>query len=160
MENLGLAFAILGVALAVIMPGIGSAIGVGLAGQAAAGLITEEPDKFSKALVLQLLPGTQGMYGLLSGFIVLSQLGLMSGSPSKISLLAGLSYLCACMPVAFVGLWSAIHQARVVVAGINLFAKRPESFSKAMILAAMVETYAIFSVLISVLAILSLSNVK
>ncbi|MDR0404268.1 MAG: V-type ATP synthase subunit K [Oscillospiraceae bacterium] len=160
MEKLGLFFAVLGMASAVIMPGIGSAIGVGLAGQAAAGLVTEEPDRFAKALVLQLLPGTQGMYGLLTGFIVLSQLGLISGEPAEISLLGGLSYLGACLPVAVVGLWSAINQAKVVVAGMNLFAKRPEGFSKAMIFAAMVETYAIFSVLISVLAILSLPNVK
>ncbi len=50
----------MGVALAAIMPGIGSARGVGLVGEAASGLITEEPEKFGKALILQLLPGTQG----------------------------------------------------------------------------------------------------
>ena len=67
MGNLGIVFALTGAALAALLAGIGSAIGVGIAGEAAAGVITEDPNKFSKVLVLQLLPGTQGIYGLLIG---------------------------------------------------------------------------------------------
>ena len=76
----GIVFALLGVAVAVILAGMGSAYGVGVAGQAAAGVVTEDPDKFAKVLLLQLLPGTQGIYGLLVGFIGLSKIGLISGS--------------------------------------------------------------------------------
>ena len=75
----GIVFALLGVAVAVILAGMGSAYGVGVAGQAAAGVVTEDPDKFAKVLLLQLLPGTQGIYGLLVGFIALSKIGLLGG---------------------------------------------------------------------------------
>ena len=67
---LGIVFALLGGMLAALMAGIGSAVGVGMAGQAAAGAVTENPSLFGKVLVLQLLPGTQVIYGLLIGFIV------------------------------------------------------------------------------------------
>ena len=43
MDNLGLVFALLGAALASLMAGIGSAIGVGKAGQAAAGVVSDDP---------------------------------------------------------------------------------------------------------------------
>ena len=76
-DNLGLFYALLGAALAVLMAGAGSAIGVGIAGQAASGVMTEDPSKFAKVLIMQLLPGTQGLYGLLIGFITLSKIGII-----------------------------------------------------------------------------------
>ena len=116
MENLGIVFALTGTALAALMPGIGSAIGVGIAGEAAAGLTTEDPGKFSKALLLQLLPGTQGIYGLLVAFIMLSSIGVLGGNFAALSTAKGLLYLAAALPIAFVGLWSAIRQSRAAVA--------------------------------------------
>lgn len=145
--------------MAALMAGIGSAIGVGIAGEAAAGVITEDPNKFSKVLVLQLLPGTQGIYGLLIGFITLTQIGIMGGS-ADISLAKGLLYLAACLPMAFVGLWSAIKQGRASVACIGLVAKRPDQFGKAMIFPAMVETYAILALLISILSIFGIGGLS
>ncbi|HIV85625.1 MAG TPA: V-type ATP synthase subunit K [Candidatus Monoglobus merdigallinarum] len=152
MENLGIIFALLGASLAALMAGIGSAIGVGMAGEAAAGVVTEDPGKFGKVLILQLLPGTQGIYGLLIAFITLSQIGILGGS-SDISVAKGLLYLAACLPMAFVGLWSAVKQARASVAGIQLVSKRPDQMGKSMIFPAMVETYAILALLISILSI-------
>ncbi len=151
--SLGLVFALLGAAMAALMAGIGSAIGVGMAGEAAAGVVTEDPQKFGKVLILQLLPGTQGIYGLLIAFITLSQIGLIGGTPKDLTVIQGLLYFAACLPIAFVGLWSAIKQARAAVAGIALVAKRPEQMGKSMIFPAMVETYAILALLISILAI-------
>ena len=69
MDNLGMVFGLTGAAIAALFAGIGSAVGVGIAGQAAAGATSEKPDLFGKVLVLQLLPGTQGIYGLLIAFI-------------------------------------------------------------------------------------------
>lgn len=155
MGNLGIVFALTGAALAALLAGIGSAIGVGIAGEAAAGVITEDPNKFSKVLVLQLLPGTQGIYGLLIGFITLTQIGIMGGDPN-VSVAKGLLYLAACLPMAFVGLWSAMKQGKASVASIGLVAKRPEQFGKAMIFPAMVETYAILALLVSILAVSAL----
>ena len=155
----GIVFALLGVAVAVGLAGMGSAWGVGIAGQAAAGVVTEDPGKFAKVLVLQLLPGTQGIYGLLIGFITLSQIGIMGGS-SDISVAKGFLYLAACLPMAFVGLYSAIKQGKAAVASIGLVAKKPDQFGKAMIFPAMVETYAILALLISILAIFGIAGVN
>lgn len=151
--SLGIVYALLGASLAALMAGIGSAIGVGMAGEAAAGVVTEDPQKFGKVLILQLLPGTQGIYGLLIAFITLSQIGLLGGELKDLTASQGLMYLAACLPMAFVGLWSAIRQARAAVAGIGIVAKRPDQMGKAIIFAAMVETYAILALLISILAI-------
>ncbi len=155
--SLGMVFALAGAALAALMAGIGSAIGVGMAGEAAAGVVTEDPQKFGKVLILQLLPGTQGIYGLLIAFITLSQIGLLGGAPVNLTTAQGLAYFAACLPMAFVGLWSAIRQARAAVAGIQMVAKRPDQMGKGMIFAAMVETYAILALLISILAIFGIA---
>lgn len=152
MENLGIVFALLGAALAAILAGVGSAKGVGLAGQSAAGLTAEDPSAFGKALILQLLPGTQGIYGLLIAFITLSQIGIL-GESVEISLAKGLLYLAGCLPIGIVGLISAIAQSKASVSAINLIAKKPDQFGKAMIFPVMVETYAIFALLISILAV-------
>ena len=157
MGNLGVLLALLGAVLAALVAGIGSAVGVGMSGEAAAGVVTEEPSLFSKVLVLQPLPGTQGIYGLLIGFVTLTQIGIMGGS-SDISVIKGLLYLVACLPMAFVGYKSAIRQARASVASIGLVAKRPDQFGKAMIFPAMVETYAILALLISILAIFGING--
>lgn len=150
--ELGVFYAILGAALAALLSGIGSAIGVGLAGRSAAGLVAEEPDKFSKCLILQLLPGTQGIYGLLIAFIVFIKIGLF-GEGVAVSNVQGLTILAGCLPMAVVGLLSAIHQGKVAVAGIGLVAKRGEESGKAIIMAVMVETYAIFALLVSFLSV-------
>ena len=150
--SLATALALIGAISAALFAGIGSSIGVGNAGQAAAGVVTEDPSLFSKVLVLQLLPGTQGIYGLLISFITLSQIGIMGGSnPTDIG--TGRQYLVACMAIAIVGLVSAIQQGRAAVSSIALVAKRPDQFGKAMIFPAMVETYAILALLVSILAI-------
>lgn len=139
----GLIFGALGIALAVGMSGIGSAKGVGIVGEAATGLVTEEPEKFGKALVLQLLPGTQGLYGFVIGFLVFTKMA--SGMPLD----QGLYLLGACLPIAFAGLWSGIAQGKVAAAGIQILAKNPEHNTKGIILAAMVETYALLGFVIS-----------
>lgn len=151
--TLGSVFALLGASLAVILPGMGSAYGVGVAGQAASGVVSEDPSKFAKVLIMQLLPGTQGIYGLLVGFITLSNIGVLSGSPIEMSWQKGLLVLAACLPIAIVGLVSAMHQGRTAVSAIGIVAKKPDQFGKAMLFPAMVETYAILALLVSILAV-------
>ena len=148
----GIVWALLGAAISVALAGIGSAIGVGTAGRAAAGVVTEDPDKFAKVLLLQLLPGTQGIYGLLA-FLALSKVGILGGGVADISLETGLMIFVACLPIAIAGLLSAIHQGKTSVASIGIVAKKPEQFGKAMLFPAMVETYAILALLISILAV-------
>ena len=79
----GIVLAILGAALAALLAGIGSAKGVGLVGEAAAGVVSVDPSKFSKVLILQLLPGTQGLYGLLTAILMLSRIGIIGGSAAQ-----------------------------------------------------------------------------
>jgi V/A-type H+/Na+-transporting ATPase subunit K len=148
----GTIFAAAGAAMAAVMAGVGSAIGVGLAGQASAGVVSEDPDRFGSCLLLQLLPGTQGIYGLLIAFVIASKAGLLSGAAS-LSATAGLSLFLAAIPIAFGGLLSAIAQGKVAVAGINLVAKKPEEQGKAMLMTVMVETYAVLALLISFLLV-------
>lgn len=150
--HFGVIISTFGAALAVGFAGTGSAKGMGLAGQAAAGLVSEDPDKFGKALVLQLLPGTQGIYGLLVAFMILLNNGIVGGDP--ISPAQGWVYFFAALPIAIVGLTSAIAQGKTAVAGIGLLGKRPEESGKAITMAIMVETYAVFALLISMLTIL------
>ena len=153
MSQLGIVYALLGAALAVFLAGAGSAIGVGIAGQAASGVVSEDPSKFAKVLVIQLLPGTQGIYGLLVGFITLSKIGLLGGGVLDLTPQQGLLVLAACLPVGIVGLISGRAQGQTAAATIGIVAKKPDQFGKAMLFPAMVETYAILSLLISILAV-------
>jgi len=146
--------AVLGAALSVLLAGTGSAKGVGIVGEAAAGLCTEDPKLFGPCLPLQAIPGTQGVYGLLTGFIILSRVGILGGSAPDVQ--QGLLYLVGALPVGIVGLTSGIAQGETAAAGIGLIAKRPEELSKAMVFAAMVETYAVLSLLASVLIVLNI----
>lgn len=154
-SEMGIVFAVLGMAMAVFLPGIGSAIGVGIAGQAASAVVTDDPSKFGKALVLQLLPATQGIYGFLIAVVTMLQIGILGGN-AQMSLVTGLAYFGACQPIAWAGLFSAKHQAKVSVASLNLFAKREDQFGKSIVFPVMVETYAILALLISLLAIFAI----
>ena len=154
MSELGIVYGLLGAAVAVLLSGTGSAIGVGIAGQAASGVVTEDPSKFAKVLIIQLLPGTQGLYGLLIGFITLSKIGVLGGGLADLSVQTGLLILAACLPIGVVGLLSAIAQGKTAAAAIDIrIAKKPDQFGKAMLFPAMVETYAILALLISFLAV-------
>mgnify|MGYP000177326148 CR=1 FL=1 len=150
--ELGVVYGLLGAAIAVLFAGAGSALGVGIAGQAASGVVTEDPSKFAKVLIMQLLPGTQGLYGLLVGFITLSKIGILGGGGVEVSVQSGLMILAACLPIGIVGLISGIAQGKTA-ASIGIVAKKPEQFGKAMLFPAMVETYAILALLISFLAV-------
>ena len=155
MDNMGIFFALLGAALATFLAGTGSAIGVGRAGVAAAGVLAEDPSKFGKVLIFQLLPATQVIYGLLVAFLILSNIGILGGDPN-ISVTKGLLYFAASLPIAFAGLFSAIYQGRCSVAGIGTISKKPDQFGKTILLPAMVETYAILALLVSMLAIFNI----
>ena len=152
----GMALGLLGVGLAVVLSGIGSAKGTGMVGEAGAGVISEDPGKFGKALILQVIPGTQGIYGFVVGFLALLNMGVLDGTAIGMSLTEGFQYFVACLPIAVGGLVSAIFQGRVAVAAINILAKKPNDWAKGMILCITVEFYAILSLLVSLFILLSL----
>jgi V/A-type H+-transporting ATPase subunit K len=144
----------LGAALAVCLSGAGSARGTGVAGQAGTGLLSEDPSKFGKVLILQVIPGTQGLYGLVVGFMCLLRMGVLDGTFGDLSFLDGCRYLAACLPIAIGGGVSAVAQGRVAAGSINLLAKKPDDWSKGMVLCITVEFYAILSLLASLLMLI------
>ena len=150
---MGTALALLGAALSISLGGWGSSIGVGIAGQVAAGVTTEKPDLFGKMMLLQVIPGTQGVYGFLGFFWVLMKLQLLSGTPATVSTIQGLQILLACLPVAITCLISAPYQGKVAASGMVMTGKDENNLGKGVIYAAMVETYAVLGLLATILAV-------
>ncbi|WP_027107565.1 V-type ATP synthase subunit K [Lacticigenium naphthae] len=146
-ETSGMVWAAFGIAMATIFSGIGSAKGVSMTGEAAAALTTEQPEKFGQALILELLPGTQGLYGFVIAFLI-----YLNVTPD-IAASTGLYLFMASLPIAFTGLFSGMYQGRVAAAGIQILAKKPEHSTKGIIYSAMVETYAILGFVISFLLV-------
>lgn len=149
----GLAIAILGGALAAALCCAGSARGCGIAGEAGTGLLSEDPSNFAKVMILQVIPGTQGLYGFVIWFVVISKLGLLSGNIPDVSVMQGLQMLGACLPMAIAGGMSAPAQGRVAAGTVNLLAKKPNDWFKGVMLCAVVEFYAILGLLASFLMI-------
>jgi len=145
--------AMLGAALAVLLAGAGSAKGVGIVGEAAAGVVTEDPGKFGQTLLLQALPGTQGIYGLLTAFVILVMIGVVGCGAVQLTTVQGFYFLAASLPIALVGYFSAIAQGRAAAAGVGIVAKRPEELAKGITYAAMVESYAVLALLASILMV-------
>ncbi|MDR3279251.1 MAG: V-type ATP synthase subunit K [Synergistaceae bacterium] len=155
-EQLGPALVVLGAALAVGFAGSGSAWGIGIANEAAAGVMTEDPKKFGYALVLLALPGTQGIYGLLVAVLAMQKAGLLGSAAVALTIWQGLGIGAACLPIAIAGFYSAIWQGKSSAACILLISKRPDQIGKAVILPAMCETYAVFGLLMSILMLMGI----
>ena len=153
----GAFFGFLGAALAAGLACVGSAKGTGIAGEAGAGLLAEDPSQFSKCMILQVIPGTQGLYGLVVWLFAIFRMGLLSGTLPDLTIAQGMQYFVACLPMALGGLFSAIAQGRVAAASINLLAKKPDDWSKGMVLCITVEFYAILSLLASMLMLINIS---
>ena len=148
----GTVIGIIGAAIAAIMAGVGSAIGVGIAGQTAAGVNSENPGLFGKLLVLQALPGTQGIYGFLTAVLAMVFMGIL-GTPNQYTVTQGWGIFAACMPIAIGGLIPPTAQSKAAASGISMIAKKPEEQGKAMLMTVMVETYAVLALLISFLLV-------
>ena len=155
----GIFFAMLGAAIASGLAGTGSAKGCGVAGEAAAGVIAEDPSKFGLTLLLQALPGTQGIYGTLMAFLVLNKIGAISGNFVNIDAVTGMLIMFSCIPVGLVGWTSGYAQGKTCAAGICMIAKRPEEIAKGMVYGAMVETYAVLALLVSLLAVANIGGI-
>ena len=152
----GMFFALLGAAIATVLAGIGSAKGVGGAAQTAMGVLSEDSSKFGKMLVLTLLPGTQGLYGFIVGFLILVSCGVLGGSIPTLG--QGLAFLGASLAIGFGGMISGFAQGKAAVAGIAMSAKDDRNFSKAMVSVTLVEIYALLSFIVSLLVVISVPS--
>ncbi len=147
----GVSIALLGASMAVFLAGIGSAIGVGIAGRSATGVLSEKPERYGSLFLMVVLPSTQGIYGFLVGFTLLGK--LVGQNAVALTTAQGWTVFAACLPVAFAGLFSGIHQGKVCASGILMAAKRPEmAFKAGVIYAVMVELYAVLGWLVSTMA--------
>ena len=147
----GIFFALLGASIATALAGVGSARGVGSAAQAAMGVLSEDSSKFGKMLVLTLLPGTQGLYGFIVGFLIL-------GTAPTIG--QGLAYFAASLAIGIGGMISGFAQGKAAVSGIALSAKDDSNFSKAMVSVTLVEIYALLSFIVSLLVVITVPNLN
>ena len=155
--TLGLFFVFAGAAISAVFGFAGSAIGMGYAGQAGAGVVAEKPDLFGRVLLLQALPGSQGIYGLVGAFLILNFSGVLGATEAiTISNSVGLQYLIAGIPIGLAGFASAMFQGQVSASGISTIAKDESLVAQSMVLSAMVETWAIFGVLISFILLTSI----
>ncbi len=148
--EIGLLYSLIGAAISIFLCGSGSSIGVALAGREANGVLSEEPEKFGNMLLLVALPGTQGIYGFLTSFLVMMKIGILGGKIASISPETGLQILISCLPIAISGFSSAIYQGKVCAAGISVASKHPEASMKALVYGALVETYAVLGLVASI----------
>lgn len=146
----GNGLALIGAAIAACA-GCGSGMGVGIAGQAAAGVVASDPKKFGRSLLLQALPGTQGIYGMVIAFLIMVKTGFLTGAGAELSLTQGLFYLAAGVPIGVVGFASGIGQGKAAASALQLMAKRQDQMVKGIIFTVMVETYAILAFVVSIL---------
>ncbi len=148
--NFGLVMALLGAAIAA-SAGIGSAMGVAIAGKAGNGVLSEKPELFGKVLVLQAIPGTQGIYGFLVAVLILFKIEFLSLTPISLSATQGFAFLAVGIPIGIVGIFSGIYQGKAAATSIIMTSKDPSLFTRGMTMTALVETYAILALLVSVL---------
>lgn len=145
--NEGVVFGIIGVALCVLLCGLGSALGLYFTSSAAAGVTGEEPKKFGKVMLLVLLPATQGLYGFIIGILSLNALGDISTA------VEGWRLFGAVLPMAISGLATAILQGKSSSKCIYAVAKQDSLSGKLLLFPAMIEFYAILGLVISIMAI-------
>ncbi len=151
----GTGLGLLGAALAVALCCVGSAKGTGMVGEAAAGLVSENPDSATKCLILQVLPGTQGLYGLVAWFFATMFMGMFSGGLVQLTVAQGLAVFASCLPIALGGWLSAIYQGRVAASSVNIVAKHPEAATKGIIFCGIVEFYAILSLIATIMLLMN-----
>jgi len=151
----GLAWAFLGAAVAYVLAGIGSAIGIASVGRVSSGVLSEDPGKFGQLIVLTALPGTQGFYGFVTAFLILGFFKLLTPG-TVLEPRIGFQIFLASLPVGVAGLISAIYQGKVCAAGASMVAKQPGEAGKAITLGVFVETYAVLGFIASILLLVAI----
>jgi len=147
-ENLPTIMTILGIAISIVLSGIGSARGAVMITRSAAALISDQPEKFGQSLVLQMMSASQGLYGFIIGFLIFMNLG------DGLTFLTALRCFSAGLIMGLAGYLTAIQQSIAATAGIQILAKKPEHSTKGVLYSAMIETYAIFAFVLSMLLVI------
>ena len=161
----GVEWAMFGAAIAAAGGGIGSSIGTMNIANAASGLISEDSEMFGKMLILAVMPSTQALYGLITAVLVLFKIQLLTAGFSLdgfanpeivFNASQGMSVFFACLPVAFICMFSGIYQGVAAAGAAGIIARRDEDSGKAIIMTALVETFAIFALITTVVMLLTI----
>lgn len=155
--ELGDVLAIAGAGFALLMCGIGASLGMSIVQRAAAGLVSEQPEKYTRTLVFQLIPTTAALYGFVVAFLILQNMGM--GKTHAYGIWEGAMAFGACLPIAFVGLVSSIAQAKVCASGVMMMGKRSELYGRAITMAIFIEFFALLGLMVSVLAVLAIPTI-
>ena len=154
----GLVIGIMGLALTALVCGIGSGLGLRATGKASAGVLAEDPSKFSKVIVLSLLPATQRIYGFviaILGATYLPTIGNLTNAgvtATAAQITAqGWGVFWACVPMMLGGAISAYLQGKTAASTIIAVGKKGEIASKSLIFPAMIEFYALLGLVVSIL---------
>lgn len=145
----GLLIAFLGAAMGTFLACMGSILGVSMVGQSGAGLLTEKPELAGKVITLAVLPGSQGLYGMVISLLFIFNYGPVISGDVNISVSQGLVLFTAFLPVMITCLTSSPYQAKVCSAGMHMLAKDDKLAGRVITMAALVETYALLGFLIS-----------
>jgi len=152
--ELSTALVLLGVGISVGLGGVGSSFGLSSVASLSAGLLSKEPQKFAQALILSALPSTQALYGMLYGFLLLIQTGLLGSGAKPIDINLGLALFLSALPVGLTCFGSGIAQGKIAASGIKILAEKPENLTQAIVLAALAESFAVFGLVVSLLILL------
>ena len=153
----GVVIALMGVSIAVAMSCIGSAKGIGIAGEFAAGICAEKPTLFWKTMILQILTGIQGIFGLAIWIVAVCRLGIIGGNLAEISAQTGWLIFFACLPVTIVGWRSAIYQGRVAAAAMRILVKNPGAFREGIIYCGVVACFAVIAFKVTLLMLININ---
>ncbi len=148
----GIGWAVIGAMMAVMFGGVGSALGIRIAGAQAGGALSEKPEIFGKLLILMALPGTQGFYSFIIAVFIASKTGLLAGKP-LVTPLQGIGLMFVGICAGIVEWRSAIYQGEASAAAISMTARRPDQSGRSILIPALVETYAVLALLASILFI-------
>jgi V/A-type H+/Na+-transporting ATPase subunit K len=125
----------LGVYSPVALGALGSAIGVAIAGQAAAGAMLETEGGYGRFVGVSAIPSSNVIYGIVIMFALQRAVTPENGAPLfGIGLLVGIALL-------YIGIW----QGRACASAIAASKNKPEIFGLALAPAAIVEGFAVFA---------------
>ena len=145
--EIGYVIAIVSIAVCVLICGVGSALGLCKTATTAAGVLSEDPKKFGKVMVLVLLPATQGIYGFIIGIIASSSLATVN------TVGEGWAMFGALLPMIVSGFASAVIQGKAAANCIKAVGKQESLSGKLIVYPGMIEFYAILGLIISIMLV-------
>ncbi|MCL2771545.1 MAG: permease [Firmicutes bacterium] len=152
--ELGNILALVGAIIAVVLTCSAASIGTRWVQEAVAGVISEQPDKFGKTLVLQLIPSSAALYGFVVGFLILLNTILAPEGAVPYTTAEGLTLLVTCFAIGIVGFVATLMQAKVCTAGVKMIGRDGTLSGRALTMAVFIELFTLFSLIVSILAVL------